>query len=189
LCTVASFGHNTDTNLNRLSVDNLTVAGLDILDGLSRLEPAFSVEAPLEKDFNLATGVTTLRLDTTGLGGNPVFCAGRVSASAIVTSSVGRVGYTVTRPSGFAAGVYRIAFASPAPNNDYVISLAQLGNGNIKVWESTDFPGRIPSTTGFHVVTCNTSGQLADYAFHFSVFPYSKRELAPPAAMTKRKRI
>jgi hypothetical protein len=60
--------------------------------------------------------------------------------------------------------VYRIQFASPAPNNNYVISLAQLGSGNIKIWETT-----APTVNNFHVVTSNTTFNLTNWAFHFSV--------------------
>jgi hypothetical protein len=97
---------------------------------------------------------------------SPFFCAGRVNANATVASSIGRVGYTVSRPSGFPTGVYRIQFASPAPNNNYVVSLSQLGSGNIKIWDS---PSHLPSVSAFSVVTSNTAFSLADWAFHFSV--------------------
>jgi hypothetical protein len=142
--------------------DNLTVGGV------SFASLQFTAVEPLRKVVNLQTGAVELRVDTADLGGNPFFCAGRVNADATVASSVGQVGYTVSRASGFPTGVYRIQFASPAPNNNYVISLAQLGSGNIKIWESTE-PGRLPSTTGFHVVTSNTTFSLANWAFHFSV--------------------
>jgi hypothetical protein len=102
-------------------------------------------------------------------GWSPVFCAGRVNADATRATSIGRVGYTVSRPSGFPTGVYRIQFDSPAPNNNYVISLAQLGTGNIKIWDSTDAPGRLPSTASFHVVTTNQTWVLTNWSFHFSV--------------------
>jgi hypothetical protein len=47
--TIASFGHNVDTNVDRLTVDNLTVGGSDLGAALAAMEPAFVVEAPLEK--------------------------------------------------------------------------------------------------------------------------------------------
>jgi hypothetical protein len=62
--------------------------------------------------------------------------------------------------------VYRIQFDSPAPNNDYVVSLAQLGSGNIKIWDSASY---LPSVSAFHVVTSNTTFNLTNWAFHFSV--------------------
>jgi hypothetical protein len=69
-------------------------------------------------------------------------------------------------PSGFPTGVYRIQFGSPAPNNTYVVSLAQIGTGNIKIWDSSSY---LPSVNSFHVVTSNASFTLANWAFHFSV--------------------
>jgi hypothetical protein len=92
-----------------------------------------------------------------------------VDGAGTVISSIGQVGYTVTRPSGFGTGVYKIQFDSPAPNNNYVISLAQQGIGNIKIWDSTE-PGRVPATTGFHVVTSKSTWNLTNYTFHFSVY-------------------
>ena len=166
--TVASFGHNPDTNVSRLSVDNLTVAGTDFGQALAAMEPAFVVEAPLEKDYNFSTGVTTLRVDTTGLGGNPSFCAGRVNANATIASSIGRVGFSVIRPATFPAGVYQILFDTPAPNNNYVINLAQQSNGNIKIWDATLYNGP-PTAARFHVVCYNQNWVLTDSVFHFSV--------------------
>ena len=58
--TVASFGHDPDTNVNRLFVDNLSVGGTDIMQGFENVEPAFSVESPLVKTYNINTGVTTV---------------------------------------------------------------------------------------------------------------------------------
>ena len=96
------------------------------------------------------------------------YCAGRVNANGTIASSIGQVGFTVTRVSGFPTGVYQITFNTPAPNNDYVVSLSQLGAGNIKLWDSTAYSG--PTTAArFHVVTSNQSWVLTDWAFHFSV--------------------
>jgi hypothetical protein len=103
-------------------------------------------------------------VDPNELGGHPFFCGGRVAGAASVTSSIGQVGFTVSRPTGQATGVYYVQFASPAPNNDYVVSLAQIGNGNIKIW---DF--MTPTVNGFHVVTYNASWGVANFSFHFSV--------------------
>ena len=102
------------------------------------------------RDVNGTTSVSKLAVTgslTVGgasvQGGSPFFCAGRVDGAATAISSVGRVGYTVSRPSGFPTGVYRIQFDSPAPSNDYVISL--------------------------HVVTSNQTFTLTNWPFHFSV--------------------
>jgi hypothetical protein len=107
----------------------------------------YTAVSPPQKVLNFQTGTFELRLDTTELG-TPTFCAGRVSASATGPSFIGRVGYTVSRPNGFGTGVYRIDFASPAPNNTYVVSLAQLGNENIKLWDwRPDTPPPLPIPT------------------------------------------
>jgi hypothetical protein len=119
--TIASFGHNVDTNVDRLTVDNLTVAGSDLGQALAAMEPAFVVEAPLEKDYNFSTGVTTLRVDTTGLGGNPHWVAGKVNSDTSILASKGQVSYTVTQT---ATGNYRINFAQAHPAGaHYVIQL------------------------------------------------------------------
>jgi hypothetical protein len=164
--TVASFGHNADTNVNRLSVDNLSVGGVDIMQGFANVEPAFSVEAPLEKDFNLATGITTLRVDTTGLGGNPVFCGGRIDgATATQVSSIGRVGYTVSRPSGQATGIWTVTFNSPAANINYSVQLTNMHFGTIYLWDQMP-----PTAQGFTVVCVNNTWNLRNATFHFTVF-------------------
>jgi hypothetical protein len=166
--TIASFGHNVDTNVDRLTVDNLTVAGTDFGQALAAMEPAFVVEAPLEKDYNFSTGVTTLRVDTTGMGGSPYYCAGRVNANATIASSIGRVGYSVHRHADHPVGVYEIRFSTPAPNNNYVVGLTQEGSGNIKLWDSAVHNGP-PTAARFYVVMYNASWVLRDWPFHFSV--------------------
>jgi hypothetical protein len=101
---------------------------------------------------------------------NPFWVSGRVNGTNLsILKSNGRYGFTVTRHPDFPAGVYRITFDTPAPDANYVISLAQIANGNIKVWESTLYGGP-PISTRFHVVTYNTSWVLANYDFYFSVF-------------------
>ena len=164
--TVASFGHDPDTNVNRLFVDNLSVGGTDIMQGFENVEPAFSVESPLVKTYNINTGVTTLGLETTGLGGiNPVFCGGRVDgATASPLSSVGRVGYTVSRPSGQGTGVWTITFDSPAPNNDYTVQLSVMLFGSCYMWDQLP-----PTVNGFTAVVVNNSWQLRNAPFHFSI--------------------
>jgi hypothetical protein len=102
---------------------------------------------------------------------NPFWVSGRVNGTTLqILKSNGKYGFTVTRPSGFATGVYRIAFNTATPDANYVISLAQLGIGNVKVWESTDVAGRLPTTSSFHVVTSNSTWTLTNYDFYFSVF-------------------
>jgi hypothetical protein len=115
--------------------------------------------------------VNNLEIGGSLSGWSPLFCAGHVNANATVASSVGRVGYTVSRPSGFATGVYRIDFATPAPTSDYVVTLTLFASGanlNIRIWNSTDAPGRIPTTTSFHAVTAGETG-VTNLGFHFAV--------------------
>ena len=91
-----------------------------------------------------------------------------MNANATVASSIGRVGYTVTRHPDHPTGVYQITFNTPAPNNNYVITLTQLGSGNIKLWDSTFYSGP-PTAARFYVVTYNSSWSLTNWSFHFSV--------------------
>jgi hypothetical protein len=160
-----------DTNVDRLTVDNLTVAGTDFGQALAAMEPAFVVEAPLEKDYNFSTGVTTLRVDTTGLGGNPWFCAGVVNGATLSTvMSQGAVSFTVSRVPNYAAGVYKVTFASNHPRGNNYIVLVHSRNSNSYLTPSiTEAP--TPQTAGyFHVTLRNTTATaLADEQFHFSV--------------------
>jgi hypothetical protein len=138
----------------------LTVAGQNVAAALAASEPAFTAVAPLKKVINFQTGQLELRVDS------PYHCAGRVNGiNATVGSSIGRVGYSVARPSAYpTTGVYQISFASPAPHNNYVISLAAMHYGAIRLWETTP-----PTADGFHVVTSTTSWGLTNAIFHFSV--------------------
>jgi hypothetical protein len=151
---------------NLVVTGSLTVGGSNVLDALSNVEPAFSVESPLVKDYDFNTGLTTLRLETTGIGSiNPIFCGGRVNgATASPLSSVGRVGYTVSRPSGQGTGVWTITFDSPLATNDYTVSLSVLFYGAIYMWDQLP-----PTTTGFTVVVVNTTWSLRNAPFHFTV--------------------
>jgi hypothetical protein len=101
-------------------------------------------------------------------GWSPYFCAGRVNANATIASSIGRVGFSVFRVATFPVGVYQILFDTPAPNNDYVITIVQQSNGNIKIWDATLYDGP-PTAARFHVVSYSQSWQLMDSVFHFSV--------------------
>jgi hypothetical protein len=102
---------------NLVVTGGLTASGLDIVQGITNAEPAFEVEAPLEKEFDLGTGVTTLR-------GNPFWAAGKVGSSGAVLKSSGRVGFTVTRAS---TGQYTVTFATPHPDADCIVQLTAHG--------------------------------------------------------------
>jgi hypothetical protein len=165
--TVGRFTHNTATNASRLSVENLSVAGLDIMQGLSIREPAFTAVAPLQKAINLQTGQLELRVNTTGLEGlNPVFCGGRVDgATASPVSSIGRVGYTFSRPSGQGTGIFTVTFDSPAATNDYTIQLMNMNFGTVYLWDQMP-----PTVQGFTLVVVNNTWGLRNAPFHFTVF-------------------
>jgi hypothetical protein len=114
---------------------------------------------------NLAVeGNLTLNGDL--VGWTPYYCAGRVNGiNATVGSSIGRVGYSIVRPSAYpTTGVYQVIFASPAPNNNYVVTLTAMHYGAIRLWETTP-----PTAEGFHVVTSTTTWGLTNAIFHFSV--------------------
>ena len=159
--TIASFGHNVDTNVDRLTVDNLTVGGSDLGQALAAMEPAFVVEAPLEKDYNFSTGVTTLRVDTTGLGPeNPHWVAGKVDGNTSVLVSKGRVGFSVVQT---AAGNFRVDFASPHPNGaHYVIQLTATA---ANYWVD----GGTITASSFLVALRTSSSSAANVPFFFSV--------------------
>jgi hypothetical protein len=103
-------------------------------------------------------------------GWSSFWAAGVVDGRTLATvSSIGRYGFSVTRPSGFPAGVYRIVFNTAAPNASYVVMLTLMGTGNIKRWDATAYAGP-PTAERFHVVTYNTTWALVDYVFHFHVY-------------------
>ena len=148
-----------------LSVESLTVGGVDVAGALAASEPAFTAVAPLRKVVNLQTGELELRVDELGTGGNPIFCGGRVNgAAASPLSSVGRVGYSVSRPSGQGTGVWTITFDSPAPNNDYAVSLSVMLFGAVYMWDQLP-----PTVNGFTVVVVNNAWQLRNATFHFTI--------------------
>ena len=169
--TVASFGHDPDTNVNRLFVDNLSVGGTDIMQGFENMEPAFEVEAPLQKEYDLGTGVTTLRVDTTGLGGSPWFAAGVVDGRNLsILVDQGPVSFTVSRLTNYPTGVYTVTFASNHPRgNNYVILVHSRSGNSYLTPPLQEAP--TPQTAGyFHVTLRNTTATgLQDEIFHFSV--------------------
>jgi hypothetical protein len=124
---------------------------------------ALKVSSPLVATSDMSQ--VHVRLDP---GWSPYFCAGRVNANATIATSIGRVGYTVHRHWTQPAGVIEIRFTTPAPNNNYVVTLTQQGSGNIKLWDSPSQSGP-PTAERFYVVLYNTNWQLADFVFHFAV--------------------
>jgi hypothetical protein len=143
---------------------NLTVGGV------SFASLNFTAIEPLRKVVNLQTGAVELRVDTAQLGGNPIFCGGRVDgATATQLSSIGQVGYTVSRPSGQATGIWTITFNSPAANNNYVIQLTNMNFGTIYLWDQMP-----PTVNGFTLVVVGfvtaQATTLRNAPFHFAVF-------------------
>jgi hypothetical protein len=148
-----------DSGLNVLG--DLTIGELNVANALAASEPAFTAVAPLQKAINLSTGQVELRVDTTGLGGNPFWAAGTIGSNGAALSKKGQVDFTCVRTS---AGNYRITFAQAHPDGAvYVISLtswvffAQV-NGSI-----------VPTAGEFRVRLTNGNLQDTDAQFYFSV--------------------
>jgi hypothetical protein len=171
----------TGRNVAQVTVqDNLKVTQNAIIEGSLDVATDINVNSVFASGPITSTGLLTNSVICNGnmsiiggnlIGYNPFWVAGRVNGTTLqILGSKGRYGFTVTRPSGFPTGVYKITFNTPAPDANYVISLAQFANGNIKVWDSTDAPGRIPATTSFHVISYNTSWTVANLDFWFSIF-------------------
>jgi hypothetical protein len=160
-------GYNFATNVRSLKIDPLGSINIDSVFASGSIACNGIVTNGLVSNGNINIIGGDL------IGYNPFWVSGRVSGSNLsIQKSNGKYGFTVSRPAGaeFATGVYKITFNTPAPDANYVISLAQIGSGNIKVWDyNSAFDGR-PTTTHFHVVTYNTSWVLTNWNFYFSVF-------------------
>jgi hypothetical protein len=144
-----------------LAVDGtLTVAGLNVAAALAASEPKFTAVSPLQKVLNIQSGQLELRMES------PYHCACRVNGfNVTIGSSTGRVGCTVSRPSSHpTTGVIQITFDTPAPSNTYVVSLAPMFYGAIRIWDSAP-----PTINGFHVVMMSHTWGLTNGIFHFSV--------------------
>jgi len=152
--------------------DNLKVTGTTVLNG--NLEVGFNLTCgDIIANGIYGTAATQIQsnINTAISNYNPFWVAGRIDDTDLsILKSNGKYGFTVTRPSGFPTGVFQITFDTPAPDANYVISLTQIGSGNIKVWDYTSQFNGYPATTHFYVVTYNTSWSLRDWQFYFSVF-------------------
>ena len=93
--------------------------------------------------------------------------AGKVNGSTLaILKSKGQQSFTVTRNSGYAAGVYDITFPAHPDGADYVVQLCSQIN-NIWVWIGAN---ALPvSSTGFSVVTTNSANAVADGTFYLTV--------------------
>ena len=91
--------------------------------------------------------------------------AGKVDGTTLeILACKGRVGFSVSRDSGYAKGIYRIAFDQAHPDGShYVIQLTAQAYDH-KVWQNSE---KLPTSTGFHVVL--SEGGLVDQDFYFSV--------------------
>jgi hypothetical protein len=78
--------------------------------------------------------------------------------------SRGRYGFTVSRPAGYAVGVYYINLNTAYQSAEHVISNATEYTGHCKVWDSQP-----PTAAGFHIVKFNVSNQLINTMFHCSM--------------------
>jgi hypothetical protein len=81
-----------------------------------------------------------------------------------IVVSKGRHGFTVSRPAGYAVGVYYINFNTAHPSADYVIITTSEYTGHCKLWDSQP-----PTADGFHIVHFNVRNQLTNTMFHCSV--------------------
>jgi hypothetical protein len=138
--------------------DNLTVQGLTVCQGGLVSSQAMAAQSILcQTDITVHGNI---------VGWSPFFCAGRVNGiTAAAGSSIGRVGYTVSRPSTHpTSGVIQISFASPAPHNNYVIHLAAMYYGIVRILDSSP-----PSVNGFLAVMSGSNWSLTNGIFHFSV--------------------
>ena len=95
------------------------------------------------------------------------FVAGKIDMTDLsILTSKGRVGFSVSRPSGQSIGIKKLQFDEdhPGGNADYLITTTNQNTGHIQVWESPS-----PRVSDFHVVVFNTGNQLADSTIHFFV--------------------
>jgi hypothetical protein len=137
--------------------DNLTVTGLLVCqDGMTVAQGVAAQSIFCQRNLSVLGNI---------VGRSPYYCAGRVNGATLAAvSSIGRVAYTVSRPASQATGVYVVTFASPAPSNNYVITLANMNFGTIYLWDLNP-----PTVNGFHCVVVNNAWSLRDAVFHFSV--------------------
>lgn len=96
----------------------------------------------------------------------PFWEAGKVDGTTLNSLATnGRSGFTVTRVSGYSAGVYYIKFGSN-PYNDahYVINVSNQASVYCKLWESA-----IPTVNGFYIVWYTNATTPANAIIHFQL--------------------
>ena len=137
-----------EDNLGEILADHLDTIG-DVVVGDAILTDNIRANGASQvtiADNLVVTGNLTVNGSSNISSGssNPIFCGGRVNGTNLSSvSSVGRVGYTLSRPGTHPVGVYIVTFNSPAPNNAYTVSLTVAGFGAIRLWE--DF---LPTVNG-----------------------------------------
>ena len=130
-------------------------------NALDACELAFTAVAPLQKTVNLQTGQLELRVDTSGLGGSPFFCAGKVAPDGTVLTRKGqRPNFSIDKVG---TGTYNVVFDAAHPDGaDYVVS------ANAETFHEWVVYGTSTST-GFQLGVRNSSNQAIDLAFSFTV--------------------
>jgi hypothetical protein len=97
---------------------------------------------------------------------NPFKYAGKIDGENVsVISTRGRNDFTVSRPSGYGVGIYKITFSENMDSANYVINI-QCEKWAVFsiVWSYIS-----PTANNFHVVIYNTGNTLTDSLFHFSI--------------------
>jgi hypothetical protein len=148
---------------NMVVTGSLTAGGVDVGAALAAREPAFTAVAPLQKVVNIQTGAVELRVDTSGLGGSPFFCAGTVDADGTVLTRKGqRPNFTCTQ---YGTGAYEIFFEEPHPAGaNFVVNLT---GQTFHVWVRAS--NEAPTATGFKVGVVNSSNSVLNLPFYFAV--------------------
>ena len=96
----------------------------------------------------------------------PFQYAGKIDGANLnIMKSAGRKTFTVERASGYATGVFKIIFAEPMPDTNYIVIMTPQRWANFAITWNT----RPPTVNDFHAVIYTTSNALADSIFHFTV--------------------
>ena len=111
-------------------------------------------------------GDITINGNITARNLNPYYCAGKFNGTNLTTIiTLGRQGFYITRPTGYAAGIYYIEFVNALPNADYIINLSCEGAVSIQISNIIR-----PQTTGFYIMVFNQGQYVNSDAIHFTVF-------------------
>ena len=96
----------------------------------------------------------------------PCWVAGKVDGSSLNTLSTNRrYGFTVSKVSGYAAGVYYINCGSnPCNDAHYIINVSNQASLYCKLWESS-----IPTVNGFYIVCYTNATTPGNATFLFQL--------------------